>query len=137
MAKIDGSAQMFDEESIRTAKGLLPRLLRIIFFSNTITNDEYMHRYYNFYKKAYPGKSKKDATQKAASDRKFIQDDLKITWPLMTNVLMAMGLDIASVSVNVVDNISGEVTTFSTTDTIEELNAKLAEKSQIGVSSLV
>lgn len=137
MSRINGSALMFDEEEVKATTEYLPRLIRVIFFGLSITNDGYLERYYRYYKDLHRDKTRKEFSQKSAADRKFLLDRRKLTFNLMRNVLSAMGYDIECVSVRVKDRLTGELRTFSTDDTTEELKALLEQERQIGVQSLV
>ena len=136
MSRINGSALMFDEEDVKTTSEFLPRLIRIIMFATGVTNDGYIMRYHRYFKSMFPTKSRKEFTQKSAADRKSLLDKSKLTFSLMRTVLSAMGYDIECVSVRVKDRVTGEVRTFSTDDTVEDLKAFMEQEKEIGVQSL-
>lgn len=136
MSKIDGSALMFDEEQVRTTRSPLPRLIRIIFYGLSITNNEYISRYQRFIRSTSGGRSTRESNQKLGSDRKFLQDKHNLTYKLMNSVLIAMGLDIECISVRVRDRITDEVKTFSTDDTVDSLKADLEKEKVIGIQNL-
>jgi hypothetical protein len=136
MSRINGSALMFDEEDVKTTSEFLPRLIRIIMFATGVTNDGYITRYHRYFKSIFPSKSRKEFTQKSAADRKSLLDKSKLTFSLMRTVLSAMGYDIECVSIRVKDRVTGDVRTFSTDNTVEELKDFMAQEKEIGVQSL-
>lgn len=135
MSKIDGSALVFDEEQVRTTRAFLPRLIRIIFYGLSISNNDYISRYQRFLKKL-GGKETREANQKIVSDRKFLQDKHSLTFKLMNHVLIAMGLDIEAISIRTRDRITDEVRTFSTDDTVDSLKKELEKEKVIGIPGL-
>lgn len=137
MSRINGSALMFDEEEVKNTTEFLPRLIRVIFYGLSITNDGYLDRYLRYYKDLHPDKTRKEFSQKSAADRKFLHDRRKLTFNLMRHVLSAMGYDIECVSVRVRDHLTGEVKTFSTDDTIDDLKSAIEKEKQVGVQSLM
>jgi len=136
MSRINGSALMFDEEEVKATREFLPRLIRVIMFGLGITNDGYLDRYYHWFRGAFPGRTRKEFSQKSAADRKFLHDRQKLTFNLMRSVLTAMGYDIECVSVRVIDRVTGEVRTFSTDDTVDSLKEMRDKEKEIGVQSL-
>lgn len=137
MSAIDGSKLMFDETSVQKTTALLPRLLRIIFFGRGITHDEYVTRYHRYLNKTEPWKDRKERSQKIASDRKFLAEDKKLTFNLLSNALSAMDIDIECISFRVRDHTTGETLTFSTDQTSSELKEMVEKEKSIGVQSLV
>lgn len=135
MSKKNGAALMFDEEAVRGNADYLPRLIRIIFYGNAITNDGYIARYWRYFK-VLGGKTRKMFTQDTSADRKVLLDRDKLTFNKMRHVLTAMGYDIECVSIRIKDRMSGEVRTFSTDDTVEQLKEYLERDRQIGIQSL-
>lgn len=133
MARDNPNALLFDEEDVKAATtAFLPRLIRAIFYGLQITNDGYLARYQEFFKSRYPNRTKKELAQKSAADRKFIRQVDKLTFNLMNHVINAMGWEIQGISVRIVDRVTGEVKTFSTDDTIEDLNRQIeAEKDKV------
>jgi hypothetical protein len=127
---------MFDEEDVKTTSEFLPRLIRIIMFATGVTNDGYITRYHRYFKSIFPSKSRKEFTQKSAADRKSLLDKSKLTFSLMRTVLSAMGYDIECVSIRVKDRVTGDVRTFSTDNTVEELKDFMTQEKEIGVQSL-
>lgn len=136
MARFSGSSLMFDEDDIRTTTEHLPRLIRIILYAEGITNDGYLERYKHYFRGLFPDKTQKEFSQKAAADRKFLLDHRKLTWNMMRGVLIALGYDVEGVDIRVRDRLTGEVRTFSTDSTVDELKADIEKKSQIGYGSL-
>jgi hypothetical protein len=134
--KLDGGALMFGEDQVRTTRAFLPRLIRIIFFGLSISNNDYLSRYHRFLKASSGGKSTRELNQKIASDRKFLQDKHNLTFKLMNHVLIAMGLDIEAISIRTRDRITEEVRTFSTDDTVDSLKKELEKENTIGITSL-
>ncbi len=138
MGRLSGNNPMFDEEDIRrvTDPGL-PRLARQIFFGESITNEGYLSRYNNYHRGLNQGdKTQKEYSQKAAADRKTLNDPRKLTFNMLRSVLVAMGYDIESVSVRLHNQMTGETRTYSTDDTIEDLLKIREADSAIGVSGL-
>lgn len=136
MSRLTGSDLMFDEEEVRTTDKLLPRLIRVIFFGLSITNTGYLERYYHYFREKYRDKTRKEFSQKAAADRKFLLDKRKLTFNMLTNVLSAMGYDVESVSIRVRDVLTGEVKTFSTDDTVEALKEMVEKEKSVGIQTL-
>lgn len=137
MSKLTGSALMFDEDEVKaTAEIGLPRLIRIAFFGLSITNEGYLDRYYHYYRDIYRDKTKKEFSQKAAADRKFLLDRRKLTFNMLRNVLSAMGYDLECVSIRVRDRLTADVKIFSTDDSVEDLKKALEKENQIGVDSI-
>jgi hypothetical protein len=134
--KLDGGALMFGEDQVRSTRAFLPRLIRIIFFGLSISNNDYISRYQRFLKASSGGKTTRESNQKIASDRKFLQDKHNLTFKLMNHVLIAMGLDIEAISVRTRDRITDEVRTFSTDDTVDSLKKALEKENTIGITSL-
>lgn len=128
---------MFDEDEVKSTTELLPRLVRIIFYGQSITNDNYLERYLKYFKGTFLDKDRKAFSQKSTADRKFLKDPKKLTFNLMRNSLMAMGYDIECVSIRVRDKLTGEVKVYSTDDTVESLKAELDKEKEIGVQSLM
>ena len=137
MSKVTGSSLMFDEEEVKNTYESLPRLVRIIFYGLGITNDAYLDRYSHYFRQAHPDRNRKEFSQKAAADRKFLLDRRKLTFNMMRNVLTAMGFDIVSVSMDVRDKLTGEVKTFSTDDSIDELRERAAKARDDGLGSIL
>jgi hypothetical protein len=129
---------MFDEEDVRNVREpMLPRLIRIIFFGNGITNEEYLLRYNHYFREFGSGnKTQKEHSQKAAADRKFLLDHRKLTINMMRSVLSAMGWEIEAISVRLSDRLTGETREFSTDDTVEKLKAELERSRQIGIGGI-
>lgn len=127
---------MFDEEDIKRTSEFLPRLSRIIMFAAGITNDGYTTRYHKYFKSMFPTKSRKEFTQQSAADRKSLLDREKLTFSRMRIILSAMGYDIEAVSIRIVDRVTGEVKTFSTDNTVEQLKEMLEQEKEIGIKSL-
>jgi hypothetical protein len=115
---------------------LLPKLIRIVFFGNQITNEGYLARYQDYWKRRFPGKDRKEFSQKAAADRKFLGELEKLTWKMMVDVLRAMGYEVDSVQITLHDRLAGTTTVFSTADSLEELRAKVAEHEKVGIDSI-
>ncbi len=136
MSKHDGSALMFDEEEVRSTSEFLPRLIRVIFFGLSISNDDYLYKYYQYFRDVNPSKSKKEFSQEAASNRKFILQRKKLTFNLMRRILSAMGYDIECVSIRLKDRVTGDIRVFSTDDTIEDLQKIISKEKEIGVQRL-
>lgn len=137
MARSANNAPMFDEDEVRSTHELLPRLIRVIFFGLGITNNEYTNYYYNFFRAVFPDKTHKEFIQKAAADRKFLQERHKLTFNMLRNVVQAMGWDVESVSLEIRNRLTGEVRVFSTRDTVEMLKENLEKDQQIGVDSII
>jgi hypothetical protein len=127
---------MFDEDEVKATGEFLPRLIRVVMFGLGITNDGYLDRYWRSFRSTFPGKSRKEFSQKSAADRKFLHDRKNLTFKLMRSVLTAMGYEIECVSIRVIDRMTGEVRTFSTDDTVDDLKAYLQKEKEIGVQSL-
>lgn len=136
MSRLTGSELMFDEEEVRTTDKLLPRLIRVIFFGLSITNMGYLDRYYHYFREKYRDKTRKEFSQKAAADRKFLLDRRKLTFNMLTSVLSAMGYEVECVSVRIKDVLTNEVKTFSTDDTVEELKEMVEKAKQVGITKL-
>lgn len=136
MAKINGAGLMFNEESVKKTTEFLPRLARIIFYYYGITNDNYLDRYKDYWLRVFPGKTRKEFSQKSVADRKVLLDPTQMTMKMLRNILQAMGFDLESVSIKVKDRLTGEVKEFSTDDTIEKLKSMMDEEKEIGIGSL-
>lgn len=137
MSRVDGSLLMFDEEEVKETREFLPRLVRVIFYGLSITNDDYIDRYQRYYKDLHRDKTQKEFSQRMTSYRKFLKDRKKLTFNLMQKVLSAMGYDIEGVSIRIRDRLTGEVKTFSTDNTVDDLNQIIQKEKEIGVTSLV
>jgi uncharacterized protein (UPF0305 family) len=94
MVKINGEALMFTQGDVDTNYTTLPRILREIFVSENITNNEYIRRYEKYLKDQIPDMSEKRIFQKIASDRKFLQDKHNLSLKFFENILKAMGLTV-------------------------------------------
>lgn len=130
-----GSRLMFDEEEVRTTTAFLPRLIRVIFYGLGITNETYMARYFRGFTRLYRKKTRKELSQKCSTDRKFIREP-KLTFSLLQNVLTNMEFEIKSVTIELMDVTTGEIRTFSTSDTIAELDAYREKEKKIGIDSI-
>lgn len=137
MAKIVGTALMFGPDDIRETTAMLPRLMRIIFYALGITNENYMKRYWDWWREHHPDQTRKEFSQKAAADRGFVGDRRKLTINMATGLLSAMGQEVVTISFTLKDQLTGEVRTFSTDDTVEKIDQQIADDNTIGVSSLV
>lgn len=138
MSRIDGSALMFDEEEVReTTDPGLPRLIRVIFFGLSITNNGYLERYHSWFKDNFRDKNRKEFSQKSTADRKTLLERKKLTYTMLRHVVKAMGYDIESVTVRLKDRISGDSLTFSTDDTVEDLKRVIEESKSIGIQSFL
>lgn len=128
---------MFDEEDVKSTYEHLPRLIRIIFFSLGITNEDYLRRYRDYYRYMFPDKGRKELAQKSTADRKVLQDKTKLTFSMMHGIMTAMGYEIDSVTVVIREKMTGETKVFSTSDTVEMLKQNIENDNVIGVQSLV
>jgi hypothetical protein len=128
---------MFGEDDVKKTHTLLPRLLRIIFFKIGITNSEYLERYRRYFQEQFPGKTRKEFSQKSVSDRKALMDKEKITFRLLQDIIEAMGMSVESVSLRLRDKLTGELLDFSTDMTVEEIKAELEKEKEIGVPGLI
>jgi hypothetical protein len=128
---------MFDENEVKsTPDPAFPRLIRNIFFGLSISNDNYLERYYHYYRDRFRDKTRKEFSQKAAADRKFLLDRRKLTYNMFRSVMEAMGYNVECISVRIRDNLTGEVRTFSTDDSVEKLSALVEQEKEVGLSSL-
>jgi hypothetical protein len=137
MSRVNGSALMFDEDEVKATTEMLPRLIRVVFYGLSVSNDSYLDQYYHYFRDLFPDKTRKEFIQKAAADRKFLLDRRKLTFNMMRNVLAAMGYDIESVSIKVRDRLTGDEKTFSTDDTVEKLKEMVERDKVVGVQSIV
>ncbi len=127
---------MFDEDEVKATTELLPRLVRIFFFGMQITNDEYLRRYYLDYREKHRDRTRKEFSQKAAADRKFLYDRRKLTFGMMRSVMSAMGYDIEAVSIRARDRLTGDIRNFSTDDTVESLKDIISKDREVGVQTI-
>lgn len=132
-----GSSLMFDENEVRQTGTALPRLIRVIFYGLGITNEGYLDRYFHYFREQFPDKTRKEFSQKAAADRKFLLDRRKLTFNMMSSVMNAMGYEIEEVSVKIRDRLTGDERVFSTSDTVDSLNEMIAKDQEIGVQSII
>ena len=136
MSRILGNALMFDEEEVKATSEFLPRLVRIIFFSFSITNDGYLERYRQYFHRTFRDRSQKEFSQKSTADRKVLLDRKQLTIKMLLSVLSAMGYDTEAVSIRIKDRITGEVREFSTDDTVDKLKEFMNQEKEIGIQSL-
>lgn len=137
MTRVEGSRLMFDENQVRTTRALIPRLIRIIFFGFSITNNDYIARYQHHNRVMYGNKPARDASQKMISDRKSMQNKNSLTFKMFSAVLTAMGLDIEAITVRLRDRVTGDTRTFSTDDTVDTIIANMAKEKTTGFDSLL
>ena len=136
MRKINGNALVFDAESVKSAKTLIPRLIRAMFYGLQITNDEFKSRFWTYYKENTPNGREKDFSLKSSSLRTTIADDEKVTIKLLNSAINTMGYKLDNISITVVDNLTGERFLFSTTQSIEDLDKMISERQKTGIGSL-
>lgn len=128
---------MFDEDEVRATTELLPRLIRVVFYGLSVTNESYLHQYFHYFRSLFPDKTRKEFIQKAAADRKFLLDRRKLTFNMLRNVLAAMGYDVESISIDVRDRLTGDLKTFSTNDTVEKLKEAAERDREVGIQSII
>lgn len=136
MSRVNGSALMFNEEDIESTTEFLPRLIRVVFYGLGITNNGYLERFYHYFQEIHRDKTRKEFSQKAAADRKFLLDPRKLTFNMMTGDIAAMGWNMKSVSIEIQDRLTGEVKTFSTNMTVDDLKDLVARDNEVGVQSV-
>lgn len=136
MARLNVSSFFFDDEEVKSTTRPLPRLARVIFRGLRITNEEYLRRYRHWWNGNFPDKTTKEFSQKSTSDRKFLSDPTKLSINLFEHAMRVMGYDIKSISVVLVERLTGEEREFSTNDTVEKLNEYEEKSKDIGLNSI-
>jgi hypothetical protein len=133
MAKQDRSARFFTVENIRQTSDPLPRLIRLIFHYFQITNDSFADRYHRFYTHIY-GTDRQGVSQinmkKNIDKNALINGRRNLTIKSFINVLKVFGFDIVEMTVTLKDSTSGELHTFSTTLSAEEIDAVILKKQE-------
>ena len=138
MSRNNPSTLMFDEDEIRSVTDpALPRLLRIIFYANSITNEIFNERYRRYLQTVYPEMDQKEFGQRITSLRKALfEARKKMTFNMFRGVLLALGYEIAGIDIRVRFKLTGEIQTFSTDDNLDTIKAKMMADRDVGVSSI-
>jgi len=141
MTKVRGSSLFFDEDDItsnRSTIAALPRLLRIIFYAFGITNEGYLRRWSHYYQREVPNGSPKDFQMKSGSMRKaLIESRTNLTYKAFSAAMTVMGFSIEGVSVRLKNLNTGETRTFSTDDTLEDIEQVTDRDRPVGVQSII
>lgn len=127
---------MFDEEDVERVTRKLPRLIRIIFYALRLTNAEFDDRYWSYWQRELPTRDRKDFTQQKSANRNAVSNEKSLTFKLFEHILYVMGYNIKAITVELEDQETGKLLTFSTKQTSEELKEMVSQEKPIGIQSI-
>ena len=128
MVKPNGYALFFDSEDVRRTTAKLPRLIRIIFYSLGLTNDDFNRLYGRAELMSGIDVDLDKLKANATTYRTTIRDSQKLTYSMMTSVLRSMGYETEAVSIRLRDMVTGQVMTFSTDETVDSIEETIRKK---------
>ena len=136
MSRLPPNELIITADDVRKTSKLLPRLIHNLFYGLGITHGRYTDFFMEYATKTWPDDPKSKIHPKLGANRAAVRERRSATYYMLETVLKVLKKDIVRITIEYRDEVTGELGSVSTTDTVEELDAKRHKRESFGVDSL-
>lgn len=136
MSRLPPNELLITADDVRKTTKLLPRLIHNLMYSLGITYGRYQDYYMEYAARLWPEEQKSKIHPKLGANRQAVKEKRSATYQLFETEMKILKKDIIRITVEYRDQTTGEIGVVTTTDTVEEMDAKLKSEHSFGIDSL-